>query len=83
MTEAATASNITPITAAVKTVQTYQTPDGQFFTTEAEALRHIAKAKFASRADAYINAHEDWANGSAGRARNIICDFLAFEEAQK
>ncbi|WPL16343.1 hypothetical protein Thiowin_01296 [Thiorhodovibrio winogradskyi] len=79
----AAATNVTQMPLTVERVATFKTPDGKFFTTEAEALMHIAKAKFSDRIEAYITAKGEQPKGVAGRARNIIGDFLAWEESQK
>ena len=77
------AANVSPITPTIKRVETFQTPDGTYFTSEQEALVHLAKAKFNERIDAYIASKGEQPKGTAGRARNIIADFLAWEESQK
>ena len=82
MTETATASNVTPIT-GVQAVQTFKTPDGKYFATEAEAMQHIARGRFSEQADGYINSRDDWPKGAATRAKNIVCDYLAWAEAQR
>jgi hypothetical protein len=81
MTEAAVANNVTPIT-GIQAVQTFKTPDGKFFSTEREALAHMARGKFSQRAQAFVDAQEDWKLASKTRAANVICDFLAWEEQQ-
>ena len=81
MTEAA-AANVTPLTPAIQAVQTFKTPDGKFFSTEREAQAHLARAKFAERAQAFVDSRNDWPRGVSTRAHNIVCDFLAWEESQ-
>lgn len=81
MTEAAVAGNVTPIS-GIQAVQTYKTPDGKFFSTEHEAIVHMARGKFSARAQAFVDAQEDWKPASKTRAMNVICEFLAWEEQQ-
>ncbi|EIC21426.1 hypothetical protein [Thiorhodovibrio frisius] len=77
------AANVTPITPSVERVQTFKTPDGKFFTTEAEAMRHVLAEQFKPRIDAYLASRDDWPKGTAGRIRSVVGEFLAWEESQK
>ncbi|WPL18887.1 hypothetical protein Thiowin_03978 [Thiorhodovibrio winogradskyi] len=80
---AAAQTNVAQLPVQIERVATFKTPDGKCFTTEAEALIHVAKSKFSDRVEAYITAKGEWPKGTAGRARNIIGEFLAWKESQK
>lgn len=83
-----TASAVTPFPNAPIPVQTFKTPDGCYFATEAEALQHMARDKFEEQAQAYIDSlgwdEEDrGAKAQATRIKNAICNYLAWVESQK
>lgn len=49
------------------------------FKTKTEALVYVNKDRFSARADAFINSRE-WNRGRDTVARNVVLNFLAFEE---
>jgi len=63
----------------IKEIASYQTPDGQFFKTKQEAMAHLHRETYRSRAEEYATS-KGLAGANKTRAVNIIADYCAFEE---
>lgn len=66
----------------LKTVESFQTPDGTLHTTREAALAHMNKDKYLDRAKAFVESKGQWPRGQDTRATNLIAEFLAFEEVR-
>lgn len=61
-------------------VQVFKTPDGKTFRTEQAALSHMNAGAYKDTLNAYCKSRS-WVRGQETRARNLIADFLAWEDA--
>lgn len=63
-------------------IPSYRTPDGAIFQTRQEALAHLHRETYRSRAEEFANARGlEGANRT--RAVNIIADYCVFEEMEE